>query len=218
MVLSSSYARAYYDPGNGPEATRHTTSYGSLSLRCSGSAACYWRLNFRWALQALRATFCCVTLVLLMLVPFIGVKANGARRWLGVGGLTVQPSELAKLAVILVLRGSSAASAGKDAHGALWAAAVRRDFHRHRRAARLEPHSPHRSSSLPSARSCCFSEGELCVVCGSFRRGRRGTCRAADLLPLRFDAHQHVARPVCRYSDGGYQIVQSLYSIGSAAG
>ena len=34
-------------------------------------------------------------------VPVIGVKANGSRRWLGVGSFTVQPSELAKLAVIL---------------------------------------------------------------------------------------------------------------------
>ena len=45
--------------------------------------------------------FMVLTIVLLMLVPIIGVKANGSRRWLGVGGLTLQPSELAKLAVIL---------------------------------------------------------------------------------------------------------------------
>ena len=37
----------------------------------------------------------------LALVPLIGVKANGSRRWLGLGSLTLQPSELSKLAVIL---------------------------------------------------------------------------------------------------------------------
>ena len=36
-------------------------------------------------------------------MPLVGVKANGSRRWLGVGGLTLQPSELAKYAIILYL-------------------------------------------------------------------------------------------------------------------
>jgi cell division protein FtsW len=36
-----------------------------------------------------------------VLAPGVGVVANGARRWIGAGGLQVQPSELAKLALIL---------------------------------------------------------------------------------------------------------------------
>lgn len=43
------------------------------------------------------------TLVLLaaVLVPHLGVSINGARRWLAVGGITVQPSEIAKLALVV---------------------------------------------------------------------------------------------------------------------
>ena len=39
--------------------------------------------------------------LLLVLVPGFGIEANGARRWLGAGPLQIQPSELAKLALVL---------------------------------------------------------------------------------------------------------------------
>jgi cell division protein FtsW len=42
-------------------------------------------------------------LLTLCLVPHIGVKVNGSPRWLRVGGWTYQPSEFAKLALILFL-------------------------------------------------------------------------------------------------------------------
>ncbi len=44
-----------------------------------------------------------VSLVLLALtaVPSVGLSANGARRWLGVGSVVFQPSELAKIALVV---------------------------------------------------------------------------------------------------------------------
>jgi len=43
-----------------------------------------------------------VTLLLLVvLVPGVGLVVNGSRRWLGVGSWRIQPSELAKLALVL---------------------------------------------------------------------------------------------------------------------
>jgi cell division protein FtsW len=46
-------------------------------------------------------TIVVITVVLLLAVLTAGVVVNGARRWIGVAGLTFQPSELAKLTSIL---------------------------------------------------------------------------------------------------------------------
>lgn len=47
------------------------------------------------------------TLVLLIavLIPHVGIVVNGARRWIGMGPLRFQPSELAKIAVLLYAAG-----------------------------------------------------------------------------------------------------------------
>jgi len=49
-----------------------------------------------------------LTLVLLLLVPFIGKTAGGAQRWIPLGPLHLQPAELAKVALVLYLARSLA--------------------------------------------------------------------------------------------------------------
>ena len=51
-----------------------------------------------WLLFALA-----LVLLALCYVPHIGMRLNGSRRWIGWGPITVQPSELAKVAVIFFL-------------------------------------------------------------------------------------------------------------------
>ncbi len=49
----------------------------------------------KWA-----GAFCLISFILIMLVPFVGIESGGARRWLGIGNLSFQPSEVAKFALI----------------------------------------------------------------------------------------------------------------------
>lgn len=41
-----------------------------------------------------------LVLLVAVLIPHVGIEINGSRRWLGAGSFTLQPSELAKLALV----------------------------------------------------------------------------------------------------------------------
>ena len=55
-----------------------------------------WILNFYWVLY-----FMAVGMLALVLVPGIGVVRGGARRWINLGFMLFQPSELAKILLII---------------------------------------------------------------------------------------------------------------------
>jgi cell division protein FtsW len=57
----------------------------------------------RWRGLSLPIMFGCIALLVLVLVPGIGASSYGAMRWLKLGPIQIQPSELAKLAIILYL-------------------------------------------------------------------------------------------------------------------
>lgn len=87
-----------------------------------GDKLYYFRLQFRWAILGIVSflifskinyqiykKFTPVLLVItivsliLVLIPGIGIKVLGARRWLGAGPFVFQPAEMAKLSLILYL-------------------------------------------------------------------------------------------------------------------
>ncbi len=57
---------------------------------------------FRW-LQRLAFIFYGVSILLLILVFFVGSKGYGAERWIVIAGIKLQPAELAKLATIMAV-------------------------------------------------------------------------------------------------------------------
>ena len=57
-----------------------------------------WLRRKSWFVFAL-----CVIALILTLVPGIGVKVNGAQRWIGLGTLRIQPSEFAKIGLVIIL-------------------------------------------------------------------------------------------------------------------
>jgi cell division protein FtsW len=51
--------------------------------------------------HAVKITLAIMLLLVLVLIPHIGRVVNGSRRWIGIGGLGIQPSELSKLGVVI---------------------------------------------------------------------------------------------------------------------
>ncbi|MEM0953535.1 MAG: putative lipid II flippase FtsW [Pseudomonadota bacterium] len=58
-----------------------------------------------WALTGWVWLFVALALLALVLIPGVGNKVNGSRRWLALGPLTLQASEVAKLFLVIYLAG-----------------------------------------------------------------------------------------------------------------
>lgn len=81
-----------------PWASRHVVRF------CVGLALLFAIAfsDIRWWLRSAYALYL-VALVLMLFVPLIGVESGGARRWLGYGELSFQPSEMMKLVLVLAI-------------------------------------------------------------------------------------------------------------------
>ncbi len=54
-----------------------------------------------WKKYANKIILACFILLVLVLIPGIGTVRNGSRSWFGIGGLGIQPSEFAKIGLII---------------------------------------------------------------------------------------------------------------------
>ncbi len=219
MVFSASYARAYYD-------FEHETG---------GNAAYYFLRQFLFALCGVGVMLFCsripmsfyrrfsvpvlgaaVLFLLLVLIPGIGTKVNGARRWINLGFTTFQPSEIAKIGVILCF---SAMICKRDnemrdlRRGLLPFALILVGI------AVLLIMEPHFSATI-----IILAIGLVMLFIGGakLRWFIIGGGAAIGLLTVAFFAVDYVRSRVMAWlnpfadpTGDGWQVVQSLYSIGS---
>ena len=218
MVLSASYARAYYD----------------LENETGGNAAYYFIRQGLFALCGVGVMFVCSRLPMsfyrrispvvmlaagaflaLVLVPGIGTKANGARRWINLGITTFQPSEIAKIGVVLYF--SDLICRRRDRMNTirgLWPfAAILGAL------ALLLVLEPHFSATI-----IILAIGIVMLFIGGARLSLFliGGGVGAGILLLAYRFVDYVRKRVSSWLDpfadkagDGWQIVQSLYSIGS---
>ncbi len=101
MLYSASYAQSEYDTGYAisTKYLQKQAVCALLGLICmwlfSRIPAEFWA-KMAWIVYA-------VSIVLLLSVLVVGESVNGARRWINIAGIQFQPSEIAKFAMIVLL-------------------------------------------------------------------------------------------------------------------
>lgn len=99
LIYSSSSSLAFKE---------HTTNFAflikQLKFVVMGLVALYlcYKIPLGWY-RFLATPALVISVILLMLIPIIGKEVNGAKRWIEFGGVTFQPTEMAKIAIVLYL-------------------------------------------------------------------------------------------------------------------
>lgn len=97
MLFSASYARALHDTGNAAYYFVRQTFFAVAGIAAMLVVS---RLNY-FIFHRLSILILAASIVLLLMVLAVGVEVNGAKRWVVLFGQRFQPSEIAKLAVVL---------------------------------------------------------------------------------------------------------------------
>ena len=101
MIFSASSAQAYADHRDTAYYLKHQLVYLFVGL---GLAYVAYRIDYRKLKPfAPYALVLCILSLIAVLVPHVGVAVNGARRWIGAGMISLQPSEFAKLGLVIYL-------------------------------------------------------------------------------------------------------------------
>jgi cell division protein FtsW len=99
MLFSASMVRGDAQYNNSEYFLYRQITWLVLSLISAGVCA---RLDLRWLrVSALPLAGICLFLLILVRIPGIGIYINGSWRWLRFGPFTIQPSEFAKIGIIL---------------------------------------------------------------------------------------------------------------------
>lgn len=156
------------------------------------------------------------TLGLLVLVLAIGKEINGAKRWIEVGGLSIQPSEIAKYAVVFILA-HVIVKMGKEIktikNGIFLPLSIGAIF------AVLVLAEKNLSITVVIAMVTYFmimvAGANIRVLLGLIPVGFLGGLVLIIIEPYRLERLTTYLNPWADQSDSGYQLVHSLMAIGS---
>ena len=212
MVLSASFARSYYESGNAT-----FVFVRQLIFSVSGIALMFIASRIRIStFRKYSFWLLAFSIVLLAIVPVIGVESGGARRWIDLKITKFQPSEIAKLALVLAFSSMICMYKNKMKtfrYGVVpfvTVIAIMVGL------LILEPHLSASVIILGLGAVMMFAGGTKLrwfVVVGI------AVCLAVVLILPNFDyARERIdvwRDPLAEKLDGGWQIVQSLYAVGS---
>jgi cell division protein FtsW len=214
VLYSASYAQSQYDTGY-VSTTRYLQKQGVCAL--IGLIAMYFFSRLPGKLwQELAWPIYAGSILLLLAVLVFGQSVNGAKRWINIGGIQFQPSEIAKFSMILLLARLTC-HYGEDAasfrHGVLGFGCAMLGL--------LIP------LALEKHLSAIMLMGMVGVVM-MFVAGTKpkwlllGAAAAAVFVVIYISFMGYAGDRVTAWlhpeqdpSDTGYQILQSLYAIGS---
>lgn len=100
MLYSASYAQSEYDTGY-TDSTRYLQKQGACALIGLAAMVLLSRIPSQLWLRLAWPLYW-VSIVLLLCVLLFGQSVNGAQRWINIAGLQFQPSEVAKFTMILL--------------------------------------------------------------------------------------------------------------------
>jgi cell division protein FtsW len=218
VVFSASFARAGQASSTGLDMffyLKRQSMWAVLALGALGIGMRlhYYRLRPWW----LVLTGVAAILLVVVLIPGIGIEANGSRRWLGVGQARLQPSEFAKVALVVFLAAYAAKRRGaiKDpVHGLGPALAVLAVL-----GALIA------IEDLGTAASLAFTGVLMLHMAGARKRHLAALVAAGALLFCVFVMHKEYRRdrvtafvnPFTEkaYNGAGYQPAHSLIALGS---
>ena len=99
MVFSASYAYALSKTGDSLYFIKHQAIFAVLGI---GAMIVMMKMDYRIIYRFTIPLFI-ITSILLIVTPIYGMAAGVARRWIEIGGIRFQPSEIMKLVLVLFL-------------------------------------------------------------------------------------------------------------------
>jgi len=169
-----------------------------------------------WKLKKFSRLLLALSIVFLVAVLVVGVERNNAKRWLNIGGLSVQPSEFAKFALVLFLASSMSQRKDKMKYffkgvvpyllitGLLFGLIM------------LQPNMSTAGSLVLLVMVMLFVAGARLWHLGLLVAGGAGAAAVLIMAAeYRMERWMAFLDPWKEPLETGYQIIQSLYSLGS---